>query len=59
MGKRKKKMTQFWQKKAEEKQKHYYNDICWWERDRFSSEVEIGKWIVWIKILKKRILKKI
>ena len=33
--------------------------MCRWERDSFSSEVKITKWIVWIKISKKKIKKKI
>ena len=31
----------------------YYQDICSWKRDSFSSEVKITRRIVWLKILKK------
>ena len=41
------------------KQNGETRDICRWKRDSFSSEVEITREIVWIKILKKRVLKKI
>ena len=37
----------------------YHNNACRWKRDSFSSEVEITKGILWIKICKKRILKKV
>ena len=47
-------------KKAEEKTRQcYHNDNCRWKRGRFFGEVEIARGIVWTKILKKRILKKI
>ena len=36
----------------------YHNDICRWKRDSFSSEVEITRGIVWIKISKKQNFKK-
>ena len=37
----------------------YHDDMCRWKRDSFSSEVEVTREIVWIKISKNRILKKI
>ena len=64
MGKRKVEDHTFWEKKKKKKQKKkekvYHNDTCRWKRDSFSSEVEITREIVWIKILsKKRLLKKV
>ena len=37
----------------------YHNEIWRWKRDSFFNEVETTRGIVWIIILKKRILKKI
>ena len=58
MGKKKKGDDSLLRKKNRRKAKQcWYNDICRWEKDSFSSEVEITRGIVWIKILKKKILK--
>ena len=58
-GKRKKEDDTSLNKKTERKAKQcYHNDTCRWKRDSLSSEVKIARRIVWVKILKNRILKK-
>ena len=54
MDERKKEDDTILQKKYRQKTKQcYHNDICRCKRDSFSSEVEITRGIVWIKILKR------
>ena len=54
MGKNKKENDTFLRKENRTKTKQcYHDDTCRWNTDSFSSEVEITKGIVWIKIFKK------
>ena len=46
-------------KKRTKARQCYHDNICRWNRDGFSSEVEIKRGTAWIKILKKEILRKI
>ena len=55
MGKNKKEDDNFLRKKNRRKTKQcYHGDTCRWNTDSFSSEAEITKGIVWIKIFKKK-----
>ena len=46
-------MILFWEKNNKGKAKQCYNYIFRWRRKCFSSEIEIRREIVWIKIFKK------
>ena len=47
------------QKNRRKTKQCYHNDICRWNRDSFSSKVEITRGIVLNKYVKKIILKKL
>ena len=59
-AKTKTKMIPLWGKNKTKIKQCCHDDICKWNRDSFSVfKLKITKGIVWIKTLKKRILKKI
>ena len=61
MGKNKNENDPFYEEKNKRKTKQCYQyDICRWNRDSFSVfELKITRGIIWIKVFKNRILKKI